>query len=296
MNPTPQPRDTRAEALLVTVVLIWAANYPLAKYGIAGIDIFVFNGIRFLVAALVILAVFLARSTWLPVARSDWKKFLWAGTVANVVYQVGFIIGLNLTTAGNSAILLSTSPLWTVVIYARMHREKIPRNVFTGMAVSLCGVAMIVVGGGEEVHLAGESILGDCICLVSAFLWAFNTNLQKPLLNRYSPTQVSLVMVAIGAIGLSLIAVPVTGSVPWQSVHWSYYAAAIISGAFSIGLGNVIWSFGVKRLGPGRTGNFSNLVPVFALAFSYAILQESFYIVQFIGAAVTILGVWYARR
>ena len=68
------------------------------------------------------------------------------------------------------------------------------------------------------------------------------------------------------------------------------------SGAFSIGVANAIWTFGVKRLGPGRTSNFQNLVPVLAFIISYFTLNEEIAPIHFVGAAVTIAGVWYARR
>jgi len=103
-------------------------------------------------------------------------------------------------------------------------------------------------------------------------------------------------MIAIGAIGLSLIAVPMLPDVPWSSLHWSFYAVTIISGALSIGLANVLWSHGVKHLGPGRTANFNNLVPVLALVISYFTLNEDLLLIQFIGAGITVIGVWVARR
>ncbi len=296
MNETAGARHTRAEALLLLVVAIWAANYPVAKYGISGLNIFVFNSLRFVIATLVIGAVFLARSAWVRVAASDWRRLIRAGLVANVIYQIAFIIGLNMTTAGNSALILSTSPLWTIVIYARLRNEKIARNVLAGMIISLGGIAMIIVGSGKEVGFGIESLAGDCVCLTGAVLWAFNTNLQSPLLVRYSALQLSLVMVSVGAVGLTAIAVPAATSVPWSSVHWSYYLAAAASGAFSIGVGNIIWSFGVKILGPGRTGNFNNLVPILAFVLSSVWLGEQVSLVQCIGAAITVLGVWYARR
>src|SRR5712692_4993270 len=92
----------RAEMLLLVVVVIWAANYPLVKWGISGLDIFVFNAVRFIVASLVLIGLFLARSAWKPVARSDVAKLIGAGFIANVLYQVIFIFGISLTTAGNS--------------------------------------------------------------------------------------------------------------------------------------------------------------------------------------------------
>jgi drug/metabolite transporter (DMT)-like permease len=289
-------RDLKTEILLLAVIAIWAANYPLAKFGIAGLDILVFNAIRFVVAAVVIAAIFAIRPDGRHIARFDWPPLIRAGVIASVLYQVGFIIGLSLTTAGNSAILLATAPLWTVVLHARLHKERISQQVLRGMAISLIGIVLIVVGSGKKIEVGGTALAGDLICLAAAFLWAANTNMQKPLLTRYSPVQVSLIMVAVGAVGLSLIAVPSAVTMSWGNVHWTYYAAAVLSGAASIGIANVFWSYGVKRLGPSRTGNFGNLTPVMAVVFSYLTLHEEIGVLQVAGAAITLGGIWYARR
>ena len=100
----------------------------------------------------------------------------------------------------------------------------------------------------------------------------------------------------IGTIFLSLSAVPSALSFEWSRPDWTYYAATIGSGAFSIGVANVFWSVGVQKLGPGRTANFGNLVPVLAFLLSYIVLDERVLPIQVIGAAVTIGGVWLARR
>jgi len=289
-------RELKAELMLLTMVLVWAANYPLAKYCLSGIDIFVFNGIRYLVASFLLLGVFLWRTEWSPVHRGDWRRLLEAGFVANIVYQVAFIIGLNLTTAGNSAVLLSTSPLWTVVLQSVLHKEKVRRKVWIGMIISFIGVILIVIGSGKKLEFGGKELIGDLVSLAAAVLWALNTNLQKPLLSKYSAMQLALIMIAVGGVGLPLIAIPAAIHTQWSSISWVFYAGTIASGAFSIGIANVVWSYGVKHLGPGRTGNFSNLTPVAAFILSYLTLHEQLDPVQVIGAGMTIVGVWIVRR
>ena len=115
-------RTIAAESWLIVVVFVWAANYPLAKYALSGLNPLIFNSIRYIVATLV-LTGFLAlrKESWVRVERADLPRLLWAGLVAGIIYQVTFITGLSLTTAGNSAIILSTSPLWTIVFHARLH-------------------------------------------------------------------------------------------------------------------------------------------------------------------------------
>jgi drug/metabolite transporter (DMT)-like permease len=296
MNASDRRHHTRAELLLLVVVVVWAANYPLAKWGLTRIHPFVFNAIRFVTAVAVSGAVFAWRGTWKPVERGDWPKLLAAGIVASVIYQVVFIIGLSLTTAGNSAILLSTAPLWTVFIHARMHKEKIPRMMWVGMLVSLVGVVFIIVGSGKKLEWSIASLAGDIITLTAAGLWGLNTNLQKPLLERYSIYQLTVIVMAVGAAGLTLIALPAAASMAWRDAEWTHYAATFVSGALSIGLSNLVWSHGVKLLGPGRTSNFSNLVPVLAILISFFTLGEPLLVVQFAGMGVTIAGVWVARR
>ena len=296
MSPSPEVRDRRAEGLLLFVVAIWAANYPLAKYGISGMNILVFNGIRYVIAGLILVSAIFVQSRWVPIQRADLLSMMQAGVIANVIYQVAFIIGLSMTTAGNSAIVLATSPLWTLYLSSRMHHERVHREVWLGMVISLAGIVLITLGSEKGVEVGGATILGDLICLGAAFLWAFSTNLQKPLLVRNSPQQVSLVMVGVGSLGLTLIAVPDAIAMSWGSVPWTYYAAAVLSGAASIGIGNLIWSYGVQRLGPGRTGAFGNFTPALALGFSYVMLHEELSSVQLLGAAVTLVGIWYARR
>jgi len=296
MNQPDRSREILAEALLFAVVLIWASNFPIAKYAISRLDIFLFNGIRFVVAGLMLAMIFRARFTWTPIEKTDWPKLLRAGLVGNVLYQVAFIVGLSMTTAGNSAVLLATAPLWTVFLNARIHREKIGPLIWAGMVVSLVGVVMIIIGSGKKLEFGRAELFGDLISLAAAFLWGLNTNLQKPLLSHYATLQISLVMILVGAVVLGVIAIPAALALDWGSVHWTYYAAAIVSGALSIAIANMFWSFGVKRLGPRKTGNFSNLVPVLALVIAYFTLHEELFLVQFVGAAVTLAGVWVARR
>ncbi len=288
--------EKSAELLLLVVVFIWASNFPIAKYGIGGLDIFVFNGIRYLSALVVITILFRLRGSWKAVSAHDWRRMIALGFLANVVYQLAFIIGLKFTTAGNSAILLATSPLWTIFFNARMHKETIQPHTWLGMLVSLLGIALIVVGSGKELEIGGRGMLGDVISLLAAMLWALNTNLQKPLLVNYSSMQLTVVMVAVGALAHTLLALPDAFSLPWSTIEPTYYLAALISGALTIGVANVLWSYGVKRLGPSRTANVSNLTPVLAFLISYLTLNESVSFLHVVGGGITLSGVWIARR
>jgi drug/metabolite transporter (DMT)-like permease len=288
--------DRRAQLLLLLTATIWAANYPIAKYALSQMDALVFNAGRYVVAAVVLSLIVVLRSEWIVVERADWRNILRVGFVASVMYQSAFIVGLNLTTAGNAAVMMATSPLWTLLLNSFLHKEKIRAATWLGIALSFCGVTLIIAGSGKKLSLGGYEIIGDVICLAAAMLWAFNTNLQKPLLTRYSPLHLATLSISIGAVGLSLVASPNAVTTQWASLGWDVWLAIAISGGLSIGVANVFWSNGVQQLGPGKTAPFSNLIPVIAFLLSYVALNELVNLMQIIGSVVTIAGVWLARR
>jgi drug/metabolite transporter (DMT)-like permease len=193
-------------------------------------------------------------------------------------------------------VLLSTSPLWTVLIDARINKQTVPGGMILGMVVSLCGVILVIMGSGQDVEMGKAALVGDVICLAAAAVSGLANNLQKPYLIRYGVPQTSLILIMVGAIGLAALAVPSALQTSWHLVHWSYYVAVLVSGAFSIAIAGLFWNRGIKELGAGRAANFNNLIPVLTFVISYFTLGEELYAIQFVGAAITIAGVWYARR
>jgi drug/metabolite transporter (DMT)-like permease len=297
MQETSPDRSARStESLLLVVVVIWAANSPLVKFGISGIEIVVFNSIRFLIAAVTLSAIHFTRSNWKRVSGLDWLRLAGLGLIAHVLYQTAYLVGLKNTTVGNSAIILSTSPLWTVFLNSIIHKERVPRQVWSGTGVSLLGIILIVIGTGSTLSFGGDALLGDVLSLAAALLWALSTTLQKSFLRSYSATQLSVILVSVGAIVWTLMAIPSASQLQWGAVSAGYYLAAIGSGTLSTGASNVLWAMGIKKLGPRRTANFNNLVPVLAFVFAYIGLGERIFPLQIIGAGITLVGVWLARR
>ncbi len=284
------------ESLLLVCVLIWAANAPLVKFGISGLDVLVFNGIRFVVAGASLTIIYLSRSAWTPVPGQDWLRLLGLALIAHVVYQLAYIYGIKNTSVGNSVIILSTSPLWTVFFNFIIHREKVPFQAWIGSGVSLFGIILIVIGAGSLVEFGGNALLGDGLSVLAAMLWGLSTTLQKNFLKYYSATQLSVLLVSIGAFMLTLLAIPSALRLHWGNVGTGYYAAAFTSGAMSIGASTVLWAVGIKKIGPRKTANYNNLVPILAFIFAYLALGEQIFLLQVIGAAITLGGVWVARR
>ena len=281
---------------LLSISFVWAANYPIIKYGISNLNIFVFNSVRFITAAIVLAIIFFFKEKWVKVKPGDWKKLIGLGILANVLYQLAFISGVKLTTAGNAAVILSTSPLWTVFLQSRIYKYKVEFITYLGLVISLVGIILIILGSGKRIELGGGALIGDCICLAAAIFWSLQTNLQKPVLSDYPITQLALIMTIVGALGLSIFSLPYVITHDIFKVNFSYYLSAVVSGVFAIAISNLLWSYSIKKIGAGRTSNYQNLVPILAIVISYFTLHEKILSIQIIGALVTVLGVYLAKR
>lgn len=286
----------KIELPLLLVAFIWAANYPVIKFGILGLDSFVFNAIRFVTAGALLSLLFITKMQWQKVEPKDWLKLIGIGLIANFFYQMAFISGVKITNAGNAAVLLSTAPLWTLLFKWLFLKNKIEFQTVVGMLISLTGITLIILGSGKKLEIGSYAMLGDLICLAAAIFWALHTNLQKPMLAKYSTIQLAVIMTVVGSIGLSLIALPTALTMDWNSVKLSFYFAAVASGIFAIATANVLWSRSIKKIGPSRTANYNNLVPVLAFIISYFTLNEDVLSIQFVGAGVTIIGIVFANR
>jgi drug/metabolite transporter (DMT)-like permease len=58
----------------------------------------------------------------------------------------------------------------------------------------------------------------------------------------------------------------------------------------------LLWMMAVQRLGPSRSSMFFNLTPVFTAAIAAVVLHEKLGAAQWLGGALTIVGVLLAER
>jgi len=73
------------------------------------------------------------------------------------------------------------------------------------------------------------------------------------------------------------------------------WIAIVYSGIGALVVGNLIWYYGVSRLGPTRVSMFSNLQPLVALAVAWMVLGEVPTLWQGLGAASIMTGLVVTR-
>lgn len=296
-----------ADACMLATTLIWGANIVIFKDAIGKMDPFVFNSVRLFFATLALGICVGVESRWRrkpfwprSATRNPvpWFRVAVFSLLTGVVYIVFYLNGIIRTTAGNTALLLSSMPMWTAVLSYLFLHERLPRIAWIGFSITMAGTLIVTLFSAMEISLLDSSyFIGNLLMLIAAFSWATATVLNRSIL-RSSITPLQLTFIAsVTTTPLHLLYVsPVLMQHIDDLCKPTMLAAVIFSGAFSTGLAYALWNTGVKILGGSHAAIFQNVVTVIAVVGGWVVLGEQPLVSQIVGGLVIIAGVLVMRR
>ena len=291
----PKPPHLGTDLALVALSIIWGVNFSVIKITLREIDPLAFNALRFLLASLTLL-VFLKLTGGVPFPeRRHWGRVVFLGFLANVVYQLLFIYGVDRTLAGNAGLVLATTPVWTLVLAALSGQEHHALPVWGGVLATLGGMLLVVLGGHDGVGSGEGTFTGDLMLVLAAITWAAYTVGTQELTREYGAMVVTSWTLWVGTVGLLAIGSVSLWNTDLGAVSRVGWFGVVYSGVFAIAVAYLIWNHGLERIGGPRTAAFSNLVPVVAILAAALWLGENPGRSQIVGALIIIAGVWVAR-
>jgi len=293
---TAHPGQALPDLSLFSVAVIWGLNIPIMKSGMVASERFWFNGIRLLISALVLAALALRdyRRGVRPAADITRRHILTYAVVVSVLYQFLFLLGISMTTSGNTALIICTVPMWTAIGARVFLGEQLRTIAWTGLFVAFFGTFIVTVLG-EELDLSRSTFWGNVFVLIAALSWSAGTIYSRPLLGRISPMQLSALSAMIGLPFHLLIASPRIIEMPPYALDGSVWLALLYSGIFSTGIALALWNYGVQHAGAAHAAIIQNLVPVIAMGSAFLLRGETVTIAQCFGGTLIVGGLVIMR-
>lgn len=275
------------------MALIWGVNFSVVKYATQQMTPLAFTGIRVVLAAIVLLAVVRARGHHLP-KRRDVLSLLALGMLGNGFYQILFVEGVARTKAGNAALLVAATPVLIAIVSRVRGMERHGWRVHAGIALSLGGVGLVVLGSAAAGH-KDSTMLGIGLVLAATCCWTAFTVLLQPFARRLDGIQLSALTMCGGSIPMILLSPYSLSATNWSQVGIGPWIAILYASVLSMGLAYLFWYRGLKVLGPTRTAVYGNVQPVIALLVAWIFLNETPTIWQGVGTATIISGLFLTR-
>lgn len=283
----------KTDALLILMAIIWAVNFSVIKYAVEFIPPLAFTGLRVALAAAVLLGVaFAQRRPWPP--RRDMIFLIMLGVVGNGVYQLLFIEGLSRTKVGNAVLIVAAAPAFIAVVSRIMGIERVRRRTLGGVALSICGVALVVYGSARADHRTA-TLIGTLLVFCGVLCWTTFTVLIQPLAVRVDPIRLSALTMLGGTLALLFATPRALAEMRWETVGPAAWAALFYASVVSMVIAYLFWYRGLRVLGPTRTAIYGNLQPVVAIAVAWIFLHESPTIWQGVGTGTIMTGIYLTR-
>jgi drug/metabolite transporter (DMT)-like permease len=272
---------------MMLTMLIWGINITSVKVVVGALPPLGFGLLRYALASGVLFAILKWREGSLRVRRSDLGWVIPAGAIGIGCNQIAFLLGVRMMSASLAAIILATTPLITACLAAVMTHERLRPRALVALLISFCGVVVVIAGQGGRMSASwagGLLILAAGVTLALGAVWA------KWPLRTCSPLRVTAWMAFFGGLTLLPPGLPALATTTPSSITPLIAAAIAFTVLGSTVLGNMAWNYAVQQLGATRTAAYTYLQPVVAVAIAAVLLRERLAPVQFLGAAVVLLG------
>ena len=290
---TTRPGVWLTDIALVLMALIWGVNFSIVKFGTTLVAPLAYNGLRVMIAAVVLMTIVLAAKTPLPPRRVI-VALLTLGVLGNGIYQFFFVQGIARTRAGDAALVVAASPAFIAIIARMRGVERASARRVMGILLSIAGIALVVFATTRSDD-GRSSLGGDLLVLAGSLSWATYTVLLKPYTEHVSGIQVSAFTMVGGAVPLFVVALPAIVHASWSTVPLLGWGALFYSAIFALVIAYLFWYRGVRVIGPTRTAMYSNVQPLIAVIFAWVVLNETPTIWQGIGMVFIMTGLVLTR-
>lgn len=285
------------------VYLVWGSTYLAIRVGVQpshgeGLPPLLMAGVRFTVAGVLMLALFVRRPA--PDGRPDrlgWKQWGAAAVVGNALLLGGnglVSIAEKRIPSGIAAVLVATVPTWAAVLGAMFRLERVTIRHALGLALGFVGVAILVVG-----HGSGKiDALGVLTVVIGALSWAAGSvwATRAPTVRR--PLVMTGMEMVCGGVGCAIVGL-IGGeagdvhpaAVPVRS--WVALGYLVVFGSM-VAYTAYVWLLHNARLSLVTTYTYVN--PLVAVALGALILGESLTWRTLLASAAIVVGVMLIIR
>ncbi|MEF8842025.1 MAG: EamA family transporter [Haloarculaceae archaeon] len=275
------------------LAVVWGFSFPAISVGLRTLPPILFAAFRYDIAAVLLLAYAVTRtSEWRPTRRRDLLAVL-AGGVFLVTGNGLQFVGQQTVPSGVAAIMQSLVPiatsLWALLL---LPEERVTPTGAIGILLGFLGVALIV--RPDPANLLGPSV-GRLMILAQVASVA----LGGVLIQRAGPTldRAALSGWSMGLGGLLLHGISAALGEPFGLPDTPLGATAVVYlGVFATALAFFVYFTLLERRGALETSLIAYLVPVVATLAGVILLGESITPLTFVGFAVVATGFLVLKR
>lgn len=287
---------TKLKALfsLTGAAVIVGSTLVISKIISKGESIYCLQFISMLIASLA-LAVLIGKNNLKDelkrVKREDYKLFILQTLTGVVLFRVFIIYGVKLTKAVDAGIILSLTPIITVLLSIIFLREKPSKFEIFALISAFLGVLIINLNGVYNGGTTGHRIIGNLMVLLAVLGECTFVICSKKASSDISSMMRSLMICLCAVILFFPLACFEIISNYTFIYSFEFWIVSFYSGLILTVLAYILWFKGIKYVSGTTAGIFNTLIPVSAIVLVFIFLGEKINSSQLLGLSLILLGV-----
>jgi drug/metabolite transporter (DMT)-like permease len=280
----------RVAIALGAVYLIWGSTYLAIRFAIETIPPFLMAGARYLTAGVLLYGWSRLRGAPRP-SLAQWRPAAIIGALLLLAGNGGVVWAEQRVSSGLAALLISTEPLWIVLLVWQRDRGQRPGGrVIAGLLLGFIGLALLVRPGSSS---GGLDPLGVVALLIASLCWASGSIYSQRAKLPSSPL-LSTSMQMLSGGGLLLLAGALTGE-PARFALAEVSTRSLLSLAYLVVFGAIIaftaYVWLLRSASAVLVSTYAYVNPVVAVLLGWAFAGEPLTRGTLIAAAVILTGV-----
>lgn len=280
------------------VALAWGLSFLFTKSALDHLEPFHLLGLRFAAALAAMSLLRITRIINLKISVSDYLRLLPLAIFQPILYFSAETMGVLLTSASYSAMMIAAIPIFVAILGSVLLRESPNRVQLLFIIASVAGVIFIIMMDNQSI--TGINSLGTVALIGAVVSAAFYNILSRKASADFTPLQITWVMMVVGGLAFNIIALvqhlqagginaylqPLAGI--WPSIIYLGVASSV--GAF------FLYNFLLSKVTASQASVFANLITVVAIAGGVIFRGETVTWYHLIGTAAILAGVWGTNR
>ncbi|MFC0677360.1 DMT family transporter [Lysobacter korlensis] len=284
---TPAVRAWLTPLELGVLAAIWGASFMFMRVAAKDFGSLALVEMRLALGALILLPFLLRERAAFD--RAIWPKLALIGAINSAIPFALFAWAAQRAPAGIGAITNAMAVLFTALVGFLFFREQIGRRRAFALLVGFGGVVVLASGKTAGSNVGGAVVAGCS----AAFLYGIGAHLVKRHLVGLPPIAVAAATLSCAALMVLPFAI---AQWPQQPIPMESWVSASMLGVLCTGIAYALYYRLIRRIGAGRAVTVTYLVPLFAVAWAWALLGEALTLSMGIAGALILGSVALSQR
>ena len=278
---------------LIILSIIWGSSYILIKKGLTGLTPIQLGSLRVIVTTILIAPIGYQKIKKIPKEKLKWVAF--SAFVGSFLPAYLFAFAETEISSSVTAVMVSLTPLFTLLISVIVFGEELLRKQVLGVIVGFLGIIVLI---NNELLESSFSLLYVMFVIIAAFCYAVNANVLKYKLPNIP---------ALGIVFMSFLFmfIPAFIILCFSDFPFADFASnsliiesiiyIIILALFGTAIAKVLYIKLLAISTPVFSVSTTYLMPIIAI-FWGLLDGESFQPIQFIGTLIILMGVYLVTK